>query len=96
MVFLFSCFTPNWDNAHYVTANDYYTVSDWENGTNKGVTYENTSCNEGAFVLYHKDKNGEDRYFFTKTLRNARMYESCKRLQGRGGKTAYRSYPREP
>lgn len=57
--------TPNWNNAHYVTANDYYTISDWENGTNKGVTYENTSCNEGAFVLYHKDKNGEDRYFFT-------------------------------
>ena len=57
--------TPNWDNAHYVIANDYYTISDWENGTNQGVSYENTSCNEGAFVLYHKDKNGEDRYFFT-------------------------------
>ena len=57
--------TPNWNNAHYVTANGYYTISDWENGTDQGVSYENTSCNEGAFMLYHKDKNGEDKYYFT-------------------------------
>ncbi len=57
--------TPNWDNAHYVIANGYYTISDWENGINQGVSYENTACNEGGFMLYHKDKNGDDRYFFT-------------------------------
>lgn len=57
--------TPIWSNAHYVTASGYYTLKDWEKGTNYGVSYETTYCNEGAFVLYHKDKNGNDKYYFT-------------------------------
>lgn len=57
--------TPDWSNAHYVIASNFYTIEDWQKGINKGVSYENTYCNEGPFVLYHKDKNGDDKYYFT-------------------------------
>lgn len=57
--------TPVWSTAEYVTASDFYTIDDWKKGVNKGVSYETTYCNEGPFVLYHKDKNGKDKYFFT-------------------------------
>lgn len=57
--------TPVWSNAHYVIASHYYTIEDWQNGVNRGVSYETTYCDEGPFMLYHKDKNGKDRYYFT-------------------------------
>ena len=57
--------TPDWSNAHYVTASNYYTLEDWQKGINRGVSYETSYCNEGPFVLYHKDKNGDDKYYFT-------------------------------
>lgn len=57
--------TPDWSNAHYVTASNYYTLEDWQKGINRGVSYEISYCNEGPFVLYHKDKNGNGKYYFT-------------------------------
>lgn len=57
--------TPIWSTATYVTANGYYTVEDWQNGINYGVSYEYTECNEGPHVIYHKDKNGKGLYYFT-------------------------------
>ncbi len=57
--------TPIWSTATYVTANGYSTIEDWKKGENPGVSYETTYCNEGPFVLYHKDKNGKNMYYFT-------------------------------
>ncbi len=57
--------TPIWSTAKYVTANGYYTIEDWQNGTNYGVSYEYTECNEGPHVIYHEDKNGKGLYYFT-------------------------------
>lgn len=56
---------PKWETATYITHSNFYTLEDWKNGVNKGVSYETTYCNEGPFVLYHKDKNGKDMYYFT-------------------------------
>lgn len=57
--------TPIWSTAKYITHSNFYTLDDWRNGVNRGVSYEITSCNEGPFVLHHKDKNGKDLYYFT-------------------------------
>jgi len=57
--------TPIWSTAKYISANGYYTIDDWQNGTNYGVSYEYTECNEGPHVIYHKDKNGKGLYYFT-------------------------------
>lgn len=62
--------TPIWSTAKYVAASNYYTLDDWENGTNMGVSYEYEYCNEGPFMLYHKDKNGNDMYYFTYSTNN--------------------------
>ena len=57
--------TPKWETAEYVTASGYYTIADWEQGVNGGISYEKNNCNEGAHVIYHKDKNGKGLYYFT-------------------------------
>lgn len=57
--------TPIWSTAKYVTANGYHTIDDWQKGTNQGVSYEYTECNEGPHVIYHEDKNGRGLYYFT-------------------------------
>ncbi len=69
--------TPIWSTAKYVTANGYYTIEDWKNGSNYGVSYEYTECNEGPHVIYHKDKNGKGLYYFTYSTNNytSSMYQ---------------------
>lgn len=69
--------TPIWSTAKYVTANGYYTIEDWKKGTNYGVSYEYTECNEGPHVIYHKDKNGKGLYYFTYSTNNysSSMYQ---------------------
>ena len=57
--------TPIWSTAKYITHSNFYTIEDWQNGENRGVSYELEYCNEGAFVLHHKDKSGNDLYYFT-------------------------------
>ncbi len=58
--------TPKWETAKYISANEYYTVQDWIDGSQERVSYEyGDVCNEGAHMLYHKDKSGKDRYYFT-------------------------------
>lgn len=48
---------PKWETAKYLTASDYYTVEDWQAGTDRGVSYEyNAVCNEGQCMLYHDGK----------------------------------------
>ena len=44
--------TPDWDNAELVLMVNYYTVEDWRNNTNYGVSYETENCNEGPHMLY--------------------------------------------
>ena len=60
--------TPDWSNAQYVTANNYYTIEDWRTGENRGVSYESSECNEGPHVIYHEDKNGKGLYYFTYSM----------------------------
>lgn len=60
--------TPDWSTAQYVTASHYYTIEDWKNGENEGVSYEDTYCNEGAHVVYHEDANGKGLYYFTYSM----------------------------
>ena len=48
--------TPDWTKADYLTMSGYYTLEDWEKGENEGVSYEQTVCNEGPFMLYHDGK----------------------------------------
>lgn len=57
--------TPIWSTAEYLLANGYYTMEDWKNGQNEGVSYEQTPCNEGPFMLYHKDKDGNELFYLT-------------------------------
>ncbi len=55
---------PKWETAKYITASNYYTIEDWENGTNGRVSYEyGAVCNEGAHMLYH-EANGKGLYYF--------------------------------
>lgn len=51
---------PDWSKCEYVTVDGYYTVEDWQNNENYGVSYEGNFCNEGASVIYHEGK-----YYFT-------------------------------
>lgn len=69
--------TPIWSTAQYVTANGYYTIDDWKKGTNYGVSYEYTECNEGPHVIYHQDKTGKGLYYFTYSTNNytSSMYQ---------------------
>lgn len=56
---------PKWETAKYITADRYYTISDWKNGTGELVDYEyGAVCNEGAHMMYHEDKNGKGLYYF--------------------------------
>lgn len=57
--------TPKWETAKYITVDGYYTVEDWKNGENRGVSYEQSRCNEGPHMIYHEDKNGKGLYYFT-------------------------------
>ncbi len=63
--------TPDWTKAEILTMDQYYTMEDWredrKNGTDEhfGVSYEETSCNEGPHVIYHEDKNGKGLYYLT-------------------------------
>ena len=58
---------PKWDTARYVAVDHFKTVDDWKKGENKGVSYEIDSytCNEGQFMLHHRDESGKDWYYFT-------------------------------
>lgn len=69
--------TPIWSTAKYISANGYYTIDDWQKGTNYGVSYEFTECNEGPHVIYHEDKNGKGLYYFTYSANNytSSMYQ---------------------
>lgn len=60
--------TPDWNTLTYVAVNGYYTVQDWENGVNYGIPYEHTTCNEGPFVVYHKDSQGNRRYYLSYSM----------------------------
>jgi len=56
---------PKWETAKYITASKFYTIEDWENGTNKGVSYEyGAICNEGAHMLYHKAEGAEKGVYY--------------------------------
>jgi len=58
---------PNWSTAKYVAVDHFKTVADWKSGTNMGVSYEKAdyTCNEGQFMLHHRDENGKDWYYLT-------------------------------
>lgn len=58
---------PKWETAQYVAVDHFKTVADWKNGENKGVSYEMSdyTCNEGQFMLHHRDESGKDWYYFT-------------------------------
>lgn len=60
--------TPDFSDAKIVMAQDYYTVEDWMNGKNKGVSYEQNIINEGPHVLYHEDANGKGLYYLTYSM----------------------------
>lgn len=60
--------TPDFSSAKIVMAQDYYTVEDWEQGKNKGVSYESGVINEGPHVLYHEDTNGRGLYYLTYSM----------------------------
>ncbi len=57
---------PKWETAKYITADKYYTIADWKEGSDDHVTYENDGyvCNEGAHMMYHEDKDGNGLYYF--------------------------------
>lgn len=65
VIHMFDWLTPDWENAGIVTMGNYYTVEDWRNGVNQGVTYESADCNEGPHVLYHEDEAGRGLYYLT-------------------------------
>ncbi len=58
---------PKWETAQYVAVDHFKTVADWKNGENKGVSYEMSdyTCNEGQFMLHHRDESGKDWYYLT-------------------------------
>ena len=57
---------PKWETAKYITADRFYTIQDWRDGSDDNVTYEyGAVCNEGASMLYHEDGNGKGLYYFT-------------------------------
>ena len=68
---MFDWLTPDWNHADYAVMNGYYTLEDWENGENAGVSYEQTVVNEGPFMLYHEDKTGECRFYLTYSVNDA-------------------------
>ena len=47
---------PKWETATYLMSNYYYTIEDWKNGSTDLVTYEQTTTNEGPFMIYHDGK----------------------------------------
>lgn len=52
---------PKWETAKYLGVNSYYTIEDWkkynvDHETVDHVSYEQTTCNEGPFMLKHGDK----------------------------------------
>lgn len=53
VVHMLDWLTPDWDNAEIVLMVNYYTVEDWRNNTNFGVSYESENCNEGPHILYY-------------------------------------------
>lgn len=56
---------PKWETATYITADRYYTIEDWKNGSGDSVSYEyGAICNEGAHMMYHEDANGKGLYYF--------------------------------
>ncbi len=56
---------PIWSTAKYITADRYYTIADWREGSDDLVTYEyGAVCNEGAHMMYHEDKDGNGKYYF--------------------------------
>ncbi len=60
--------SPNWETATFCTMRGYYTIEDWMNGENYGISYEKNNVNEGPYVLYHKDKNGKGLYYLTYSI----------------------------
>lgn len=58
---------PKWNTAQYIAVDHFKTVDDWKKGENMGVSYEMPSytCNEGQFMLHHRDGSGKDWYYFT-------------------------------
>lgn len=68
VVHMFDWLTPDWENAAICTMGNFFTVEDWRNNTNKGVSYEESDCNEGPHVLYHESASqaeGEGSYYLT-------------------------------
>ena len=63
---------PKWDTAQYLAVDHFKTVDDWKNGENKGVSYEMSdyTCNEGQFMLHHRDESGKDWYYLTFSVNN--------------------------
>jgi len=56
---------PKWETAKYITASNYYTIEDWENGINGRVSYEyGAICNEGAHMLYHKEEGADKGLYY--------------------------------
>ena len=68
VVHMFDWLTPDWDNVELVSMGNYYTVEDWRNDENEGVSYETADCNEGPHVIYHESATqaeGEGTYYVT-------------------------------
>ena len=57
---------PKWETATVVTYYGYYTIADYQNGSNNNVSYEyRTTTNEGPFVTFHNGK-----YYLTYSANN--------------------------
>ena len=71
--------TPDWTHSDYLIMNGYYTLADWENDENKGVSYEQTVVNEGPCMLYHEDANGTGKFYLTYSVNDATSsnYQVC-------------------